>query len=180
MAWYSLLPADLIYIESWVVRIFILLGILTILPWAVLIVFDFGLYIWRILTYEIPVVGGRARGMQRPRAPSLNELPDRLRLGAYDETDEKEFGVDVNKGGREVPTPPAPAPDETPEQMLARLDTLGTWVDEDFLILLPESESPSGRGRGSQKTNDKEEEEEEEEKYILQAYTTYSPGPRWL
>ncbi|PTU21389.1 hypothetical protein P175DRAFT_0515537 [Aspergillus ochraceoroseus IBT 24754] len=81
MAWYSLLPADLIYIESWVVRIFILLGILTILPWAVLIVFDFGLYIWRILTYEIPVVGGRARGMQRPRAPSLNELPDRLRLG---------------------------------------------------------------------------------------------------
>ena len=26
--------------------------------------------------YEMPVVGGRVRGAQRPRAPSLNERPD--------------------------------------------------------------------------------------------------------
>lgn len=26
--------------------------------------------------HEIPVVGGRVRGAQRPRAPSLNERPD--------------------------------------------------------------------------------------------------------
>lgn len=28
-----------------------------------------------MILYEIPVVGGRARGAQRPRAPSLNERP---------------------------------------------------------------------------------------------------------
>lgn len=32
-----------------------------------------------MILYEIPVVGGRARGAQRPRAPSLNERPDRGR-----------------------------------------------------------------------------------------------------
>ncbi|KAF4158789.1 hypothetical protein CNMCM6069_003355 [Aspergillus lentulus] len=72
MAWYSILPPDLIYVESWVARIFVFLGIITIFPWAALIVFDVLLYIWRMGAYEFPVVGGRARGMQRPRAPSLN------------------------------------------------------------------------------------------------------------
>jgi len=28
------------------------------------------------MTYEVPYVGGRARGKQRPRAPSLAERPD--------------------------------------------------------------------------------------------------------
>jgi hypothetical protein len=41
----------------------------------------------------VPVVGGRARGMQRPRAPSLNELPDRLGLSASAEVDGKENDV---------------------------------------------------------------------------------------
>jgi hypothetical protein len=34
------------------------------------------LYIWRAGTYEIPVIGGRARGRGRPVAPSLSERPD--------------------------------------------------------------------------------------------------------
>lgn len=34
------------------------------------------LYIVRMALYEMPVVGGRVRGAQRPRAPSLNERPD--------------------------------------------------------------------------------------------------------
>ncbi|RAL01705.1 uncharacterized protein BO80DRAFT_405518 [Aspergillus ibericus CBS 121593] len=76
MAWYSLLPADLSYIETWVVRIFIFLGFVCIFPWATLLIFDICLYVWRMVTYEFPVVGGRARGKQRPRAPSLNERPD--------------------------------------------------------------------------------------------------------
>ncbi|KAI9929010.1 hypothetical protein ASPWEDRAFT_25143 [Aspergillus wentii DTO 134E9] len=75
MAWYSLLPPDLIYLESWAVRVFFVLGLLTIVPWAALLVFDIVLYICRMTTYEFPVIGGRAQGMQRPRAPSLNERP---------------------------------------------------------------------------------------------------------
>jgi hypothetical protein len=48
---------------------------LTIGPWAVVILCDILLYIWRASTYEIPIVGGRARGRQRPLIPSLTELP---------------------------------------------------------------------------------------------------------
>ncbi|PLB52841.1 hypothetical protein P170DRAFT_472734 [Aspergillus steynii IBT 23096] len=76
MAWYSILPPELIYVESWAARFFVILGIITIFPWAVLLLFDVSLYLWRTVGYEFPVVGGRARGMQRPRAPSLNERPD--------------------------------------------------------------------------------------------------------
>lgn len=43
------------------------LGILTIIPCAVLLAFDLVLYICRMSLYEFPVLGGRARGMQRPR-----------------------------------------------------------------------------------------------------------------
>lgn len=53
-----------------------ILGLITILPWTALLLFDFVLYIVRMALYEMPVVGGRARGAQRPRAPSLNERPD--------------------------------------------------------------------------------------------------------
>ncbi|KAL5045645.1 hypothetical protein BDW71DRAFT_76737 [Aspergillus fruticulosus] len=90
MAWYSILPAELIYLESWVVRFFLFLGAVTILPWVTLIILDMALYIWRLVTYYTPAVGGRARGMQRPRAPSLNELPDRFGLSATAEMDDKE------------------------------------------------------------------------------------------
>ncbi|KAJ5643678.1 uncharacterized protein N7484_006185 [Penicillium longicatenatum] len=76
MAWYSILPPQLIQVESWAVRIFFLLGIITIFPWLALILFDAGLWLYRMLLWELPWVGGRARGQQRPRAPSLNERPD--------------------------------------------------------------------------------------------------------
>ena len=49
---------------------------LTIGPWAVLLVYDVLLYVWRSITHEIPFIGGRARGKARPRAPSLKERPD--------------------------------------------------------------------------------------------------------
>lgn len=109
MAWYSILPPQLIQFESWAVRIFVcpstpstppggvapvirsnlphlltlpapskqfFLGVLTIVPWAALLLFDAGLYLFRMVLWELPWIGGRARGQQRPRAPSLNERPD--------------------------------------------------------------------------------------------------------
>lgn len=48
------------------------------------------------------------------------------------------------------------------------LSTLGTFVDEDFLVLLPES-SPAF-------SYPTEEEKEEEKKYTLEAYTTFYPA----
>ncbi|BCS22458.1 uncharacterized protein APUU_30683A [Aspergillus puulaauensis] len=110
MAWYSILPSELIYIESWVVRFFLCLGLVTIFPWITLIIFDMVLYTWRLLKYYTQTVGGRAQGMQRPRAPSLNELPDRYGLSAAPtgsngggEVKEKENpvggGVDPDGGG---------------------------------------------------------------------------------
>ncbi|KAL4969550.1 heme-dependent oxidative N-demethylase family protein [Aspergillus stella-maris] len=46
------------------------------------------------------------------------------------------------------------------EKLLHLLDTLGSWVDEDFLILLPKPTSPPNQ----------------EPKYHLSAYTTYYPA----
>ena len=115
MAWYSILPPQLTQLESWAVRIFvrltfsatsasfvsfltptfqqILLGIITIFPWAALIVFDASLWLYRMIIWEFPWIGGRARGQQRPRAPSLNERLDEhrrsFRLGSM-ELDESE------------------------------------------------------------------------------------------
>ena len=53
----------------------LLLGMIIIGPWVAMVVYDLVLYLVRIITYEIPFVGGRARGRQRPRAPSLTERP---------------------------------------------------------------------------------------------------------
>jgi hypothetical protein len=44
-------------------------------PWAALLVYDLVLYLFRAAAYEIPYIGGRARGKARPRAPSLTERP---------------------------------------------------------------------------------------------------------
>lgn len=38
-------------------------------PFLFFLVYDLVLYIWRAATYEIPVIGGRARGRRRPVAP---------------------------------------------------------------------------------------------------------------
>ncbi|KAH0541419.1 hypothetical protein FGG08_004109 [Glutinoglossum americanum] len=75
MSWFSILPAGLSTLETWAIRIFLILGALTIGPWLLAIAYDILLYIWRSATYELPIVGGRARGKQRPRAPSLAERP---------------------------------------------------------------------------------------------------------
>ena len=53
----------------------LLLALMTIGPWAVIIFYDILLYLYRAISFEIPVVGGRARGKARPRAPSLTERP---------------------------------------------------------------------------------------------------------
>lgn len=75
MAWFSLLPEHLSAFETWIARLFIFCGVVTIGPWAALIVYDLVLYCFRTVTYELPIVGGRARGKRRPRAPSLKERP---------------------------------------------------------------------------------------------------------
>ncbi|KXG46905.1 Protein of unknown function DUF3445 [Penicillium griseofulvum] len=75
MAWYSILPSELTHLESWVARIFFFLGLITIGPWAFLVLLDATIYVYRLILWEVPYIGGRARGRQRPRAPSLNERP---------------------------------------------------------------------------------------------------------
>jgi hypothetical protein len=53
-----------------------LLGLITIGPWAFLILLDATIWLYRMILWDFPWIGGRARGQQRPRAPSLNERPD--------------------------------------------------------------------------------------------------------
>ncbi|KAF1813014.1 hypothetical protein P152DRAFT_379907, partial [Eremomyces bilateralis CBS 781.70] len=76
MSWFSILPSDWTNVEAWLTRFFLMLALLTIGPWVVILAYDVLLYILRFIMYEIPVVGGRARGRQRPTAPSLTERPD--------------------------------------------------------------------------------------------------------
>ncbi|KAJ5749103.1 uncharacterized protein N7511_010799 [Penicillium nucicola] len=98
MAWYSILPQELTHLESWAARVFVccapfpelpmtqlltypgfsqfVLGLITIGPWAFLILLDATIWLYRMILWEFPGIGGRARGQQRPRAPSLNERPD--------------------------------------------------------------------------------------------------------
>ena len=92
MSWFSILPAHLTVVETWIIRFFVrspvsimdrkltyilqlLLGIITIGPWLLLIVYDLVLYVFRAIAYEVPYFGGRARGRQKPRAPSFAERP---------------------------------------------------------------------------------------------------------
>ncbi|KAJ5916551.1 hypothetical protein N7504_000566 [Penicillium tannophilum] len=99
MAWYSILPPQLTQVESWAVRVFLLLGFITIVPWFALILFDAGLWLYRIILWELPWVGGRARGQQRPRAPSLNERPDGQRRAFGLRGVESDSGPDQDSGG---------------------------------------------------------------------------------
>ncbi|KAL5120707.1 hypothetical protein ACEQ8H_001456 [Pleosporales sp. CAS-2024a] len=75
MGLFSIFPESLAVVETWIARVFLFLGIVTIGPWAALLLYDLVLYLFRACTYEIPVIGGRARGKARPRAPSLTERP---------------------------------------------------------------------------------------------------------
>ena len=95
MGIFSLLPESLQTVELWIIRIFVrrqyltisqnrpplteqqlFLAVVTFGPWIALLVYDIVLYLWRSATFELPQIGGRARGRQRPRAPSLKERPD--------------------------------------------------------------------------------------------------------
>ncbi|WEW55135.1 hypothetical protein PRK78_000563 [Emydomyces testavorans] len=106
MTWYSLLPEKLTAFEGWLTRFFIILGTLTIGPWAFLILYDILLYIWRATTYEIPIIGGRARGRRRPVAPSLSERPSGRRRAfsltgtTYDGGKEEHLNEGTNTPGR--------------------------------------------------------------------------------
>ncbi|KAH9877304.1 hypothetical protein IAQ61_002668 [Plenodomus lingam] len=71
----SILPASFAVVETWITRLFLFIGALIIGPWVALLLYDLVLYILRAVSYEIPVIGGRARGKARPRAPSLTERP---------------------------------------------------------------------------------------------------------
>jgi len=51
------------------------LGVVTIGPWALLLVYDLLFYVYRSCAYHIPFIGGKAQGKRRPRAPSLTERP---------------------------------------------------------------------------------------------------------
>lgn len=102
MAWYSILPPQLIQFESWAVRIFFLLGLITIVPWCAMIIFDAGLYLYRMILWEFPWIGGRARGHQRPRAPSLAERAEgqRRALGNKGiENDSGDLSENIEFGG---------------------------------------------------------------------------------
>ncbi|KAM0795997.1 hypothetical protein BDR22DRAFT_893686 [Usnea florida] len=76
MSWFSILPANLTVVETWIANFFLLLGIMTIGPWALFVIYDIILYIIRAVAHEIPSIGGRAHGRSRPRAPSLAERPN--------------------------------------------------------------------------------------------------------
>ncbi|THW21404.1 hypothetical protein D6D24_01747 [Aureobasidium pullulans] len=61
---------------------FMLLGVVTIGPWALLLVYDLLFYVYRSCAYHIPFIGGKAQGKRRPRAPSLTERPSGQRRDA--------------------------------------------------------------------------------------------------
>ncbi|KAF2712277.1 hypothetical protein K504DRAFT_372681 [Pleomassaria siparia CBS 279.74] len=75
MALLSILPASFSGFETVLTRLFLLIAVLIIGPWAGVLLYDLLLYAVRSITHEIPVVGGRALGKARPRAPSLAERP---------------------------------------------------------------------------------------------------------
>ncbi|KAH7139042.1 hypothetical protein B0J11DRAFT_574978 [Dendryphion nanum] len=75
MGFLSILPEKLSTLETWLTRLFLLLAFICMGPWIALLVYDVLLYACRSITFEVPIVGGRARGKTRPRAPSLTERP---------------------------------------------------------------------------------------------------------
>ena len=116
MAWFSILPDHLSSFETWIARLFvglpgsplsplhqpaehcsqIFFGVVTIGPWAVLIIYDLVLYCSRTVAYELPVFGGRATGKRSPRAPSLTDGQRRQlspMMHAGDEADARASGT---------------------------------------------------------------------------------------
>lgn len=71
----SILPEHLSAFETWVARAFLVLGTITIAPWALLLAYDLTLYVSRLLYFITPVIGGHAQGERRPPAPTLDTRP---------------------------------------------------------------------------------------------------------
>lgn len=66
-------------------------------PWLSLIVYDFLLYVFRTIYYEIPIIGGRARGEIRPRAPSLADVRPRVSFTEYLTTGSSPRGANASQ-----------------------------------------------------------------------------------
>lgn len=49
---------------------------MTLIPWTAILFFDFALYVCHMVLYEFPLIGGRAQGARRPRAPSISQRLD--------------------------------------------------------------------------------------------------------
>ncbi|KAH6616881.1 hypothetical protein C7974DRAFT_53729 [Boeremia exigua] len=99
----SILPASFSTVETWLTRVFLIFGIVLIGPWAILVVYDLVLYVFRAATYELPVVGGRARGKARPRAPSLTARPNGHRRRFSLARPKEDTGSSTAAAGPDVP-----------------------------------------------------------------------------
>ena len=82
----------------------LLLAVINILPWILAFLYDALLYLGRMVWHEIPVFGGRARGENRPRAPSL-----RQRAGRRMSFVELVTGTTGASGGGAAPSTPTRA-----------------------------------------------------------------------
>ncbi|KAJ9610491.1 hypothetical protein H2200_005268 [Cladophialophora chaetospira] len=80
MAWYSILPSHLTTYETWIIRAFLILATINMTPWILAILYDLLYYVCRRVWHEIPFIGGRAQGAQRPRAPSFRDRARRMSL----------------------------------------------------------------------------------------------------
>ena len=70
-----------------------------------MIIFDAGLYLYRMILWEIPWIGGRARGHQRPRAPNLTERSESRRrafgMKGVESPDESSWGADNGQSSKQ-------------------------------------------------------------------------------
>ncbi|KAK5196062.1 hypothetical protein LTS13_000091 [Exophiala xenobiotica] len=109
MAWYSLLPTHLTVYETWIIRGFLLLAVMNILPWILAFLYDALLYLGRMVWHEIPVFGGRARGENRPRAPSLRQRAGDRRRSIVELVTGSTAGGTAGAGGDGAAGVPAPS-----------------------------------------------------------------------
>ncbi|POS87890.1 hypothetical protein EPUL_000406 [Erysiphe pulchra] len=73
MSWTSILPPSIAFIEIWAVRLFILLGALTIGPWLLLIIYDAVLYIFRTTFHDFLQVGSTLSLQPHLKYPDANK-----------------------------------------------------------------------------------------------------------
>ncbi|PLB37230.1 heme-dependent oxidative N-demethylase family protein [Aspergillus candidus] len=93
--------------------------------------------------------------------------PTMFQLTTTDDTNSDQKAQTVLESkvtGKHIPIKLAP---HSPETSRKALETLGTWVDEDFIILLPEKTTPS---------DNTDSEDGVDEKYVLHAYTVHFPA----